>query len=207
MIPWLPDLTLQQLLQRVVAVLLVSSVYGGLLALLARWMGDRGPTYDGRLTMNPFVHLAMAGVVAALFFRATWVKPVQLDPTSMRHRLAPAVIVVVSSAALLLFGAALLTLRPWVLTVMSGNGAIAASGVLNASFEVAALTALLNLLPIPALAGEAWLLLGGSRVARLVQQPRLRFAGAVLALLCVAWANQLGIIRATLSTLRSLVGY
>ena len=58
------DLSFHQLLIRAGACILITSIYGFVLAALARGLGDSGPQSDGRLTINPIDHLDVLGAAA-----------------------------------------------------------------------------------------------------------------------------------------------
>lgn len=43
-------------------------------------LGDPTPGRDGRLTLNPFRHLDLAGTLCLIFFHMGWAKPVRVNP-------------------------------------------------------------------------------------------------------------------------------
>mgnify|MGYP006976744152 CR=1 FL=1 len=177
----LPDITLNQVLLRLGAALICLAVYGFASALLARWAGDRGPSYDGRLTASPFSHLDVVGLLAAIFFRVTWIRPLGIDTREFKRPLVGALLVVVGgSVALLMLALITLYLRPLVLRALSSNVGFTAAALLDNTFEVAVATAVLNLVPLPPLqAGTIWGVLGeGPR--ELAARPATRVAGTVL---------------------------
>ncbi len=49
-------------------------------AHVASRLGDPTPKQEGRLTLNPFVHLDLIGFLALVFLRVGWAKPVQINP-------------------------------------------------------------------------------------------------------------------------------
>ena len=51
------DFTLQQLVLRLFALLFIAGIHGAAVSATAVALGDQGPRHDGRLSLNPFVHL------------------------------------------------------------------------------------------------------------------------------------------------------
>jgi Zn-dependent protease len=59
---------------------------------MAYWLGDPTPKYEGRLTLNPLLHLDLVGAVVLFFSLATtggrvvvgWGKPVQFNSDALR---------------------------------------------------------------------------------------------------------------------------
>jgi len=54
-------------------------------ALVADRLGDKTPRFQGRLTLNPFVHIDIMGFVMILLVGFGWAKPVQTNPSSYKH--------------------------------------------------------------------------------------------------------------------------
>ena len=48
-------------------------------------LGDRAQKYSGRLTLNPFAHIAYLGALAILFVGFGWAKPVNVNPYYFRN--------------------------------------------------------------------------------------------------------------------------
>jgi hypothetical protein len=185
----LPSLTVVQLLQRLAATLVVIGVYGWAVVFVADRLGDPGPRYDGRRTLNPLSHLDVIAFVFALFFRLTWVSRVDIDVTKLRRGPGGAVLVVMSgSAALALLSVLSLHLRPLLAGFLPADVAMAVSGVLNAVASIAIATAAANLLPFPPFAG-AVLVLPGERARLVWNGPVVRWIGVavVLALGVTGW--------------------
>src|SRR5690606_33073207 len=70
---------------RAAAVLLVLAIHEYAHAAVAVRLGDPRPKYDGRLTLNPFVHLDPIGTLMLLVFGFGWAKPVMVDPTRFKN--------------------------------------------------------------------------------------------------------------------------
>ena len=53
--------------------------------LVSVWMGDDTPRRQGRLSLNPFKHLDLAGVICLAVFKFGWARPVQVNPNAYRR--------------------------------------------------------------------------------------------------------------------------
>lgn len=53
--------------------------------LIADRLGDDTPRSQGRLTLNPFVHLDLAGSILLFLTGFGWAKPVQVDMRNFKH--------------------------------------------------------------------------------------------------------------------------
>lgn len=49
-------------------------------------LGDPTPKQEGRLTLNPFAHMDIAGTICMLVFRMGWAKPVGINPYYYKDR-------------------------------------------------------------------------------------------------------------------------
>ncbi|MGE3717122.1 MAG: hypothetical protein AB7G07_01850 [Bauldia sp.] len=155
------DLSGQEVLFRIGSALLITATHAYALAVIAAWMGDPGPGYDERRTLNPLQHVQPLGFLSIILFRVGWVKPMAIDPKLLRGGKAGLFVIVLGALAVtLVIAFALLALRAWVLTTFAGASA-AQSAVLW--FENVAIVsagfAVFNLIPIPPF--TAGLLLAG----------------------------------------------
>lgn len=152
------DLSLMVLVQRVIAAVIIAGVYGFFLAGIARLMGDRTPQFDGRVTLSPFKHISVLGLLSAIASRAGWIVPIDIDPAQMKLGRWGLVLCVLASLALLAaFGVLVLSLRLPMLGILSTKGAMYVIAGMTVLGEMAIFYALLNLLPIPPLAGGHFL--------------------------------------------------
>lgn len=55
-------------------------------ALAADVQGDKTARYNGRLTLNPLVHLELLGIIMILFAPIGWAKPVPINPNNFRRQ-------------------------------------------------------------------------------------------------------------------------
>lgn len=155
----LNDLTLPQLLDRLVGFLIVTAVHGLALAGTARLLGDRTPGYKGRLTLNPFPHLSLPALVMALLFRLGWIRPMRINAGQLRFgRWGLVVCVVVSLLATLALVPLLWPVRSFAVLALPRTGGLTALGILDATQELAVWFAVFNLVPVPPLTGSLLLL-------------------------------------------------
>lgn len=54
-------------------------------AFVADRLGDKTPRFQGRLTLNPFVHIDPIGFIMILIFKFGWAKPVQTNPNAFKN--------------------------------------------------------------------------------------------------------------------------
>ena len=99
---FLYDLTMPEIIRRIVAAMLYAGLQGFLLVTILALAGDDLARRQGRMTLNPFRHLRVSGLFLAVAFRANWIEPVPFSagPTPLT-RLRPLLAVLVSLAVLL----------------------------------------------------------------------------------------------------------
>jgi Zn-dependent protease len=196
----LNDFSLQQLVLRLLAMVVIAGVHGVAVAGAACAMGDPGPRHDGRLTPNPLVHLDVLGTLAGVF-SAGWIRPIAIDPALLRTGRIGLVLVVLAGAAATLAGVvALRVLRPYLLPLLPDTTSALAFAWIETIGEVGVWFAIANMLPLPPLTGAHLL------VAIAPQwRDRLRrtqpYAAVLLAVLAVAgvFTRLLGPIHAALA--------
>ena len=54
-------------------------------AWMADRLGDKTPKLQGRLSLNPFVHIDIFGFIMILLFKFGWAKPVQTNPSAYKN--------------------------------------------------------------------------------------------------------------------------
>ena len=152
------DLTLQIVVLRIAAVLLIASVHGFALAATACALGDPGPRHDHRLTLNPLRHADPIGGLLMVLFAAGWIRPVAVDLARLRPGRAGLVAIVACASGATLGLAVLLRLvRPIVLNNLPDISAptffifVEIVGQLSVAFTI------FNLLPLPPLTGRSLL--------------------------------------------------
>ena len=148
------DLTPQQLILRLFALFFIAAVHGAVVTGTAVALGDAGPRYDGRLSLNPFPHLDILGSISAVLFAVGWTKPVAIDPAQLRPgRIGLALIVMAATAATLLSALALRLVRPLLLPLLPDTASALTFALIEATMQLSLWFALINLLPLPCLTG------------------------------------------------------
>lgn len=153
----LGSLSLSEIVTRIAAVLLFAALQASILAGLARLVGDARPQHEGRLALNPFVQVSVWGVVSAVLFALSWVRPLRYDPKAMRFGGWGLLLVIVAGLALMLAVVPLSDfLRP-LLLMLPRTAGYAALYVLNQFQVITVGSVVLNCLPVPGLAMGALL--------------------------------------------------
>lgn len=186
----LQDLTLETILSRLVAYLVLAAIHGFVLAGTARLLGDMGPTYAGRFTLNPFIHLSLPALAMTALFKLGWIVPMQIRPERLRFRRWGLVIcVLVSVAAVLLLVPLLWPLRQLVVVTLPRTSAQAVLIVLDIIQDVAISFGIINLLPLPPLTGSLFLLAIRPSLARWLARSRGLFEGIMVVLIVTGVAT------------------
>jgi len=179
------DFTLSQMVMRGCALLFIASLQGFALAASACALGDQGPRQDGRLTLNPLVHLDGLGALLALIFSVGWAKWVVIDPRKLRHGPIDLGLVVIAGLAAIWLGLrALRLIRPLLLPLLPDTAAASTFALVQTTVVVGARLAALSLLPVPPLAGGQLLVALFPRLRAVL--PRVEIAlGVILGALIV----------------------
>ena len=150
----LSDVSLQMIGFRVVTLFLIAGLFGCLLAAVADYLGDKGPRYDGRLSLAPTRHIDLAGTFAMIVFGLGWIKPLDIDMRAMTSGRIGVVIVVVSGFLGLLAVALLLDAlaRP-ALAMLPLTAGLTTVAFLDTAGVLSIWFAIFNLVPLPPLAG------------------------------------------------------
>jgi Zn-dependent protease len=161
------DITIQLLLFRLIAGLMVVTVHGVALAMAAVWLGDDGPRHDGRLTLFPSAHVDMLGLGSIMLTGLGWGRPVAIEAGKLRTgRWGLAVAVLAASAAVLALAALLPMLAEPLLTTLPLSEGLAAAAFVRVGAQMCVWIALFALLPVPPLAGAHLLVALGIRLPR-----------------------------------------
>ena len=178
----LPEITLQQIGFRILGYLLIAGVHGAVLAGAAVALGDKGPKYDGRLTVMPTNHLDLVGAICVVFFGNGWVNPVAVDAREIRMgRLGVCLVVLAGFVSLVALAALFHALVIPALLTLSHSAGLAASAFLRFASDLAIWMALLSLAPVPPLAAGQLLVAFGIKVP-----PRALLVTAALVILALA---------------------
>ncbi|MBA4420022.1 MAG: site-2 protease family protein [Anaerolinea sp.] len=80
------DLTPSQIISRVLILLIALPVHELAHAYTAHFFGDTTPERNGRLSLNPLVHLDPLGTIMLLIAGFGWAKPVPVNPYTLEKR-------------------------------------------------------------------------------------------------------------------------
>jgi Zn-dependent protease len=179
------DLTLQHIVLRIGAVLLIAAVHGFAVAATACAMGDPGPRYDERLTFNPLRHVDVVGGLLTVLFTFGWIRPIAVDPGRLRWgRAGLPGIVASSTCATIALAEALRAVRPIVLNLLPDTASATFFVFVETVGQLCVSFAVFNLLPLPPLTGQH--LLVAVLPHRRETLRRLQPYGAVLLALLIA---------------------
>jgi hypothetical protein len=152
------DLTLQHVVLRIAALLLIAGVNGFAIAALACLLGDPGPRQDGRLTLSPWPHADPIGGLSLVLFAMGWIRPIVIDPTRLRiGKIGLPVIILGASGATLALARLARLIRPFVLTLLPDTASETFFVFVETLTQLCISFTLLNLLPLPQLTGQHWL--------------------------------------------------
>ncbi|WP_034144704.1 site-2 protease family protein [Desulfosporosinus sp. BICA1-9] len=158
----MPDFNLTAIIANIPALMIGFAFHEYAHAWAADRLGDPTPRSQGRLTLNPFVHLDLFGTIMALLFRFGWAKPVMTNPQYFRGDKERGLMLVSLAGPLTNLIIAFVAMFFWFLTMISIQ-ASAWSDIISLMFQSIVLMNLglgiFNLLPIPPLDGFA--ILGG----------------------------------------------
>ncbi|RUT32774.1 hypothetical protein EMQ25_06425 [Arsenicitalea aurantiaca] len=180
----LTEISMPQIMMRIIAMVVLMAVHGFSLALLARAFGDRGPQYDGRLTLNPLNHLNVLGLVAGIAGRTGWIIPMDIAPKDVRDGRAGIVAIVVLSL-LVLIGFGMLVLQARILAASLLDPTISNYVVMGMTTiaDCAAWFAVFNLLPLPPLTGGLILAAFAPRAAAAIAKQSFWIGSAIVILM------------------------
>jgi Zn-dependent protease len=151
----LTDFTLQQIVLRFCAVVLIVGVHGIVVAASAYALGDPGPRYDGRLKLNPLAHIDLIGFASGVLFSIGWIKPVAIDPGALRiGRIGVVVVIAAAALGVLTFIVALQTIRPLVLPLLDDTTSTLTFALIENIGQLGIWFALMNLIPLPPFTGS-----------------------------------------------------
>lgn len=125
-------------------------------AYVADRLGDPTPRSQGRLTLNPFVHLDIFGTLMAVLFQFGWAKPVMTTPHYFKGSQARGRMLVAVAGPLMNLCIAFIGMIVWIL-MLHGFGSSSWMPVLSKIMMAIVLMniglGVFNLLPIPPLDG------------------------------------------------------
>jgi len=129
-------------------------------AFVADRLGDKTPKFQGRLTLNPFVHLDILGFIMILLIGFGWAKPVETNPSAYKNLYKDDLKV---SLAGPLANLILAFLGALLIGIFSKTGVLAISSTTNLSWILSSMLVAIisincmlfvfNLIPLPGLDG------------------------------------------------------
>jgi Zn-dependent protease len=126
--------------------------------LMAKYLGDDTAERQGRLTLNPFAHIDLLGSLILLFAPLGWSKPMPINPGrchKVKGKTAMLLTTLAGPAALIII--AYIFIIIFKLIAVNATPSAAMLYVLDAIIiivQICVFIAVLNLLPIPPLAGS-----------------------------------------------------
>jgi Zn-dependent protease len=152
------DFSLQQLVLRLIAYLFIAAVHGFAVAAAAVVLGDAGPRHDGRMRLNPLAHLDLLGTASGVLFSVGWIRPIAVDPATLRvGRIGLLAVMAAGAAASLVAVIVLRALRPLILPMLPDTRSTDLFALVETIGELSLWFALFNMLPLPPLTGAHWL--------------------------------------------------
>jgi Zn-dependent protease len=129
-------------------------------ALVADKLGDKTPKFQGRLTLNPFVHIDIIGFLMILLVGFGWAKPVETNPKAYKNMYRGDLMVSIAgplaNLVVAFFGALLIGIfsRTGLLNLTSTvNLSSVISSILSAIISINCMLFVFNLIPLPGLDG------------------------------------------------------
>lgn len=154
MIPLISELYPSRMALDASAGLVVIVLHGYFLALAAKLLGDNGPTYDGRLTLDPTPHVDVFSLLGMVLANVAWVKPMDIRPGDIGRGFWGIGIAVASALlATFMLGRAVAASRPIILALTPPDLLQGTQAWFATFVQLSDRVALINLLPIFALTG------------------------------------------------------
>lgn len=167
---WVSELTIQSIIFRTLALLIIAGIHGGSVAGAAVVLGDKGPKYDGRLTLAPSSHIDLVGAISLVIFGLGWAKPMAIDTRQFGSgRIGIIVVILAGFVGVMVTAAILNALIVPALTMLSLTAGLTTAAFLRAASSLSIWFALLGLIPIPPLTGGLLLSAFGIRVSTQAQ--------------------------------------
>ena len=164
------------LVYRLIALLIAATIHEFAHAWMADRLGDPTPRYQGRLSLNPIVHLDLVGSLLLLLVGFGWAKPVQVNHRNFED---PRKGMLLVAAAGPLANISVM----FVIGLLSQLGLIPFSGpvtrLVHEILFMNAVLAVFNLIPIPPLDGSR-ILAGLLPPAQAIAYERLQQYGPLL---------------------------
>lgn len=160
----MPGLDLTMYIANVPALLIGFAFHEFAHAYVADRLGDPTPRSQGRLSLNPFVHLDIFGTLMAVLFQFGWAKPVMTNPHYFKGSPVRGSMLVAVAGPLMNLFIAFIGMLVWILTLHwfgTSSWMPILSKIMMAIVLMNLGLGVFNLLPIPPLDGFSilgWLL-------------------------------------------------
>lgn len=146
---------LQSMMMVTLSVLICLSVHEASHGFMAYALGDNTAKNQGRLTLNPIAHIDFLGLLAMIFFRFGWAKPVPVDYRNFKNPKRDSMLVALAgpmsnfvlATVLYMVGYALIML-------MYSEITYAVFSFLSLTATISVGLGVFNLIPIPPLDGS-----------------------------------------------------
>lgn len=149
------DFGLDVLILRAAAVLLALAIHEYAHAAVAVRLGDPGPKFDGRLTLNPLAHLDPVGTLMLFFFSFGWAKPVIVDPTRFKNpRRDMMWVALAGPVSNIVLAFVLRRIFPFVIALVPDGAVAATYELFVVMIQLNIWLAVFNMLPLPPLDGS-----------------------------------------------------
>ena len=150
----LSGLSLIMIIASIPALIIAAAGHEYAHAKAADLLGDPTPRMMGRLTMNPFVHLDLIGSLALIIGGFGWAKPVVVNPTNFKDPRTDDMIVSIAGpmANLVMAFIGYVVMRCLEAANLLGNDSLYLVLLLIVVYNIN--FAILNLMPVPPLAGS-----------------------------------------------------
>ena len=112
---------IDQLIARIIVLVVAFTVHELAHAWTAEWFGDDTPRMNGRLSLNPLVHLDPIGSLLLLVAGFGWAKPVPINPYALGRRSSLAVMWVSLAGPMSNFLMAVIAAIPMRIAISSPN--------------------------------------------------------------------------------------
>ena len=152
-------LPLSLLVSRVLTLVIAFTVHEFAHAWTADRLGDPTPRNQGRLTLNPLVHLDLLGSLLLLIAGFGWAKPVPFNPHNLRNSPRMGTAIVAAAGPLSNLALAMLAALPLRFGLVSQGGATSRlipsmPEFLNTFILINIILLFFNLIPLPPLDGH-----------------------------------------------------
>lgn len=198
------DISLQELLMRVMSGLVILALHGYIQAWTAFRLGDSTPKEEGRVTFNPMTHLSWLGFIWYVIFLKGWGKAIWLDMERFPKHSNLAWVALAGWLGLLGLALLAIGLHPLALNSFSGDVGFVLVSFLGLLALGSIWYLLWSLIPVPPLSGFALVAVVQPKVYAAAIKYVLAFEVALLLLAAFSWIE--GVLRPLYGKILRLLG-